>query len=160
MRNIDKIQFTLTEPRNKGVIWAKPVEEGYVLYLFNNGRWAPLKLVDDNGTPSTEDDAAGSGGTETINGYPIYKAVIPGNVFTSTQMEGSGMAALLPYFKNKSVRDIVITSGFYVSRGKCAPLLVDYDTVNGSYLYIQSIGSSISLGSANTQVVFSYYIPT
>lgn len=45
-------------PRNSGVMWAKPVSGGFALYLCFNGRWQPLKNMDDNSTATVADDVA------------------------------------------------------------------------------------------------------
>lgn len=68
MRVIDKIVFSRTEPPYRDVIWAKPIEDGFAFYLFD-GRWKPMKVVNDQGTPSTDDDTPweGSGGQLSPN---------------------------------------------------------------------------------------------
>lgn len=48
--------FSAQEPNASNCVWAKPIQEGFVLYLFNAGRWAPLITVDDKGTPTVFDD--------------------------------------------------------------------------------------------------------
>lgn len=53
---LNGIIFSKTEPRQSDVLWIKPVKEGIAFYMFNNGRWTPSKVMDDAGTPSTEDD--------------------------------------------------------------------------------------------------------
>lgn len=71
MRVIDKIMFSRTEPPYRDVIWAKPIEEGFSFYLFD-GRWKPMKIVNDHGTPSTDDDTPWEGGGSSITpGVPI-----------------------------------------------------------------------------------------
>ena len=40
----------------RDALWLKPVENGFVLYALYNGKWKPLRLVDDKDTPSEEDD--------------------------------------------------------------------------------------------------------
>ena len=55
MRVIDDIVFSPTEPPQSDVIWAKPIGTGFALYLFD-GIWKPMKIVNDKGTPSTDDD--------------------------------------------------------------------------------------------------------
>jgi hypothetical protein len=61
MRVINKIMFSRTEPPYRDVIWAKPIEGGFTFYLFD-GRWKPMKVVSDHGTPSTDDDTPWEGG--------------------------------------------------------------------------------------------------
>jgi len=64
MRVIDHIVFSPTEPSSREVLWAKPMGGGFAFYLFD-GTWKPMKVVDDKGTPSTDDDTPydpGSGG--------------------------------------------------------------------------------------------------
>lgn len=36
--------------------WLKPVSGGFAMYALFNGKWQPLKLVDDNGTVKPGDD--------------------------------------------------------------------------------------------------------
>lgn len=43
-------------PRVKNALWIKPVEGGFAIYAKFNGKWQPLKMVDDGGTPSVADD--------------------------------------------------------------------------------------------------------
>lgn len=43
-------------PSSVHVLWARPVEGGITFYLFNNGRWQPVKIMNDMGTPSISDD--------------------------------------------------------------------------------------------------------
>ena len=50
-----KIVFDKEAPSMSGVIWAKPVDGGFSLYI-NIGGWKPLKIVDDKGTAGTGDD--------------------------------------------------------------------------------------------------------
>lgn len=51
-----KAIISSTAPKIKAGIWIKPVEEGHVVYILNNGVYKPLKVVDDKGTSSIEDD--------------------------------------------------------------------------------------------------------
>ena len=55
---IKKIYFSTEAPACGDVIWAKPVEDGFALYLNSGGAWYPLKVVDDNSTSVTFDDKA------------------------------------------------------------------------------------------------------
>ena len=55
MRVIDHIVFSPTEPPQRDVLWAKPMGGGFAFYLFD-GTWKPMEVVDDKGTPSTDDD--------------------------------------------------------------------------------------------------------
>lgn len=52
----DKIVESKTEPLAKNVLWLKPVDGGFAFYRHYNGRWVPLKLMDDKGTVNPEDD--------------------------------------------------------------------------------------------------------
>jgi len=51
-----KLIISNNAPNTRSVIWAKPIEGGYALYIFGNGMWKPLKAVDDKGTSSISDD--------------------------------------------------------------------------------------------------------
>lgn len=55
MRVLDHIVFSPTEPSSREVLWAKPMGGGFAFYLFD-GTWKPMKVVDNKGTPSTDDD--------------------------------------------------------------------------------------------------------
>ena len=55
MRIVDKIAFSPTEPPLTNVLWAKPTKNGFVFYLFD-GKWRPMEVVSDKGTPTTGDD--------------------------------------------------------------------------------------------------------
>lgn len=52
----DKIVEDKYEPRSTHVLWLKPVEDGFSFYRYKNGKWDALKLMNDKGTPSTDDD--------------------------------------------------------------------------------------------------------
>lgn len=43
-------------PNVRDALWLKPVDGGFALYALFNGKWQPLKLVDDNNTASEDDD--------------------------------------------------------------------------------------------------------
>ena len=81
MKIIDKIAFSPTEPSLTNVLWAKPTKNGFVFYLFD-GTWKPMKVVDDKGTPSTDDDTPydpGSGkqlGPDTVGSREIVNGSI------------------------------------------------------------------------------------
>lgn len=48
--------FSNNAPNQRNVVWAKPVDGGFALYLLDGGMWKPLKLVDDKGTEDEKDD--------------------------------------------------------------------------------------------------------
>lgn len=51
------IELQAAAPSSVHVLWARPVEGGGItFYLFNNGRWQPVKVMNDMGTPSISDD--------------------------------------------------------------------------------------------------------
>ena len=52
----DKIVEDIYEPRNTNVLWLKPVKDGFSFYRHKNDKWEPIKIVDDQGTSSTDDD--------------------------------------------------------------------------------------------------------
>ena len=46
-----------TIPQNHDIMWLKPIgDNGFALYTWKNGNWEVMKLMDDHGTPSTDDD--------------------------------------------------------------------------------------------------------
>ena len=51
-----KVVISKEAPALRDALWAKPVSGGFVLYLLDNGKWNPLKVVDDAGTSSLADD--------------------------------------------------------------------------------------------------------
>lgn len=61
----DKIVEDKYEPQSTNVLWLRPVEGGFSFYRYKDGKWDALKLMNDKGTPSTDDDepyTPGSGG--------------------------------------------------------------------------------------------------
>ena len=52
----DKIVEDIYEPRNKNVLWLKPVKGGFSFYRYKNDNWEAFKIVDDKGTSDTDDD--------------------------------------------------------------------------------------------------------
>ena len=61
MRVLEKTVISPTEPPQSDVVWAKPIGDGFALYLFD-GIWKPMKIVNTQGTPSTDDDIPYEGG--------------------------------------------------------------------------------------------------
>ena len=55
MRVIKGIILSKTEPPSTDVLWMRPVEGGIALYLFD-GLWKILRLMNDHGTMTTDDD--------------------------------------------------------------------------------------------------------
>ena len=43
-------------PNCKNCLWAKPVDNGFVMYMLDGGMWKPLQLVNPKGTPAIIDD--------------------------------------------------------------------------------------------------------
>jgi hypothetical protein len=56
MRILKGTIISSTEPPSTDVLWLKPVGEGLTVYAFEDGRWKVQKLMDDHGTPDTDDD--------------------------------------------------------------------------------------------------------
>ena len=48
--------FSNNAPNQRNVVWAKPVDGGFTLYLLDGGTWKPLKLVNDKNTEDEKDD--------------------------------------------------------------------------------------------------------
>ena len=55
MQVLDKIVFSKTEPPSTSCLWIKPVQGGVALYLFE-GYWKILRLMNDHGTQTPDDD--------------------------------------------------------------------------------------------------------
>jgi hypothetical protein len=77
----DKIVEDTYEPQSTNVLWLKPVENGFCLYRHKNGKWDVLKLMDDEGTPSTDDDepitpGGGEVGPDTVDSQAIVDGSI------------------------------------------------------------------------------------
>ena len=69
------------EPQSTNVLWLKPVENGFCFYRYKNGKWDVLKLMDDEGTPSTDDDEpitpeGGEVGPDTVDSQAIVDGSI------------------------------------------------------------------------------------
>lgn len=61
------IDIRTTEP-NPDLLWAKPMPGGgFAFYLFNNGRWQPMRIVNDRETSSVEDDEIITPDSDIIN---------------------------------------------------------------------------------------------
>ncbi len=56
MQILEKIVISRTEPDSTNVLWIKPIKGGVCFYAFYMGTWNTLKIMNDKGTPSTEDD--------------------------------------------------------------------------------------------------------
>lgn len=73
----DKIVEDKYEPQSTNVLWLKPVEDGFSFYRYKNGKWDALKLMNDKGTPSTDDDepytpgGGGELGPDTVGSQEI-----------------------------------------------------------------------------------------
>lgn len=53
---IKAIHIRETEPQSTNVIWCRPVEGGFAFYIYRNGAWKVMKLMNDAGTASPDDD--------------------------------------------------------------------------------------------------------
>ena len=53
---IKSIELLPHQPSRTDVAWAKPVEGGFALYLYYNGKWVPQILMDSMHTDTPEDD--------------------------------------------------------------------------------------------------------
>jgi hypothetical protein len=49
------IKVSKTEPKDKKLVWAKPEVDGYALYMYFNGRWAPVKTAGSSSEGSSDD---------------------------------------------------------------------------------------------------------
>ena len=52
----DKIVESIHEPMATNVLWLRPVEDGFAFYRFTNGRWQVMRVMNDKGSASPEDD--------------------------------------------------------------------------------------------------------
>ena len=43
-------------PMNLDVLWLRQLEKGFAFYVYNNGNWEILRLMNDHGTVNPEDD--------------------------------------------------------------------------------------------------------
>lgn len=53
--NISHIVYSKNEPQSKTALWLRPIGDSVCLYI-SDGRWKPLKLVNDMGTFTVRDD--------------------------------------------------------------------------------------------------------
>jgi hypothetical protein len=53
---LEKTVISSTEPPWTSVLWIKPVEGGVGLYVFMNGKWQLLKVMNGKGSSSPDDD--------------------------------------------------------------------------------------------------------
>ena len=54
---ITQIIISPTEPTATNLMWARLIGDKMTFYLYFNGRWRPVHLVNDQGTPTPEDDS-------------------------------------------------------------------------------------------------------
>ena len=52
----DKIVEDLHEPQSTSVLWLRPTGDGFSFYRYRNGHWEALKIMDDKGSASPDDD--------------------------------------------------------------------------------------------------------
>ena len=53
---LEKTVISSTEPPWTSVLWIKPVEGGVGLYVFMNGKWQLLRVMNGKGSTSPDDD--------------------------------------------------------------------------------------------------------
>lgn len=53
---LEKTVISSTEPPWTSVLWVKPVEGGVGLYVFMNGKWQLLRVMNGKGSSSPDDD--------------------------------------------------------------------------------------------------------
>lgn len=53
---LEKTVISSTEPPWTSVLWIKPVEGGVGLYVFINGKWQLLRVMNGKGSSSPDDD--------------------------------------------------------------------------------------------------------
>ena len=53
---LEKTVISSTEPPWTSVLWIKPVEGGVGLYVFMNGKWQLLRVMNGKGSSSPDDD--------------------------------------------------------------------------------------------------------
>lgn len=54
---IEKTILQSDQPSSHNVLWARPMNNGLLLYVYNNGKWCPVSLPDDKGSSTTDDDS-------------------------------------------------------------------------------------------------------
>ena len=111
MKILSKIAFSKNEPPSTNCLWIKPIGGGVALYIFNN-KWEPLRLMNDHGTPSPDDDTP----IDPQGGGQIG----PNTVGTNEIMDNSIMMEDL----NESVREKL--QNFYNEDDEA--MHMDYDT--------------------------------
>ena len=75
------IDYSPYQPSRTDIAWAKPVKGGFALYLYLNGGWKPLLLMNGSGTDSPEDDepitpGGGEVGPDTVDSQAIVDGSI------------------------------------------------------------------------------------
>ena len=53
---IRDILVTELQPEAQNVLWLKPVEGGFTLYMHRNGEWKPFRIINTMDTPTPDDD--------------------------------------------------------------------------------------------------------
>ena len=53
---LSKFYVNIEPPQSKKVLWIKPLQDGFALYIWFKDKWQLLKVLDDNGTPIIWDD--------------------------------------------------------------------------------------------------------
>lgn len=53
---VDKFAISETQPNATNICWAKPVDGGFALYLYFDGKWQVQRLMNNEGTYDPDDD--------------------------------------------------------------------------------------------------------
>lgn len=56
MQVLKSIILSATEPPQTEVLWIKPVQGGVAFYIFDSGQWHVLRIMNDMGTATPDDD--------------------------------------------------------------------------------------------------------
>ena len=78
-----KVALSKEAPNMRDVLWLKPVTGGVALYALFDGKWNPVKLMNDNGTVAEYDE------------YGAAAAVLGTDTDSSTDMTLYGLKAYI-----------------------------------------------------------------
>lgn len=85
-----KVALSNDVPSVRDVLWLRPVSGGFALYALFNGKWNPVKVMDDNGTVQPGDDTVAK-----YDEYGAAAAVLGTDSDTSEDMTLYGLKAYI-----------------------------------------------------------------